>query len=167
MKTRTQKIHASTGISIIETIIAMAILAIVVLGVLNFRYHSSKESWRANVEITAARIGSLMLESWKGAGGSSDWDPVEQMSSLSNIETSALGPAIPGDMNVKGIFRMNEIGTFLADTWNVDYYITLAYNDATETEPKILNASVGWVHQGRAWIPSETEIPVRLTAYVQ
>jgi len=56
-------------------------------------------SWmlkKADVQMTASRLGLLLLESWKGGGASDTYNPAAVLSSqFSTFETSASGPTTP------------------------------------------------------------------------
>jgi prepilin-type N-terminal cleavage/methylation domain-containing protein len=63
------------GITLIEAMVAMAILAIAALGALSYQYHCAKHARIAKLEMTATRTAQLLLEDWKSNGGSSSYDP--------------------------------------------------------------------------------------------
>jgi len=65
------------GLSIVEVMIAMAIVIIVALGTLSFQYHGVKHSRSSEAQIAAARLGQLILEDWKSTGGASDYNPID------------------------------------------------------------------------------------------
>jgi Tfp pilus assembly protein PilV len=65
------------GLSIIEVMIFIAVLAIAVIGASGYRYFSMLDIRRSDNEITAGRIASQLLESWKGrGGGDSNYSPL-------------------------------------------------------------------------------------------
>ncbi len=43
------------------------------LGVSGFRYYTAMDARKADVQITAARLASLLLSGWKGVGGYSGY----------------------------------------------------------------------------------------------
>jgi hypothetical protein len=59
--------------TLIEIIIAILILSIAALSTSGFRYHSALNARKADVQLTAARLASLILSSWKGCGGYSGY----------------------------------------------------------------------------------------------
>lgn len=63
------------GLTLVETAIAMAILAITSIGALSYRYHSAQQIRVANAVTAATRIGQMVLEDWKSKGGAADYDP--------------------------------------------------------------------------------------------
>ena len=62
------------GFTVVEVMAAMAIVIIVALGTLSFQYYSVKDSRSSEAQVTAARLGQLILEDWKSTGGDSDYD---------------------------------------------------------------------------------------------
>lgn len=63
------------GITLIEAMVAMAILAIAALGALSYQFHCAKHSRIAKLELIATRTAQLLLEDWKSNGGSDTYDP--------------------------------------------------------------------------------------------
>ena len=65
----------ANGVTLIEAMVAMAILAIAALGALSYQYHSAEHSRIAKYEMIATRTGQLLLEDWKSNGGSLSYEP--------------------------------------------------------------------------------------------
>jgi len=63
------------AVCLAEVIAAMAILSIAAVGALGYQYHANKQARVAHAQITATRIGLLLLEDWKSTGGSTEYDP--------------------------------------------------------------------------------------------
>jgi len=63
------------GFTLVEVMVAVSITIIVALGTLSFQYHGVKHSRATEAQITATRIGQLLLEDWKSTGGDPDYDP--------------------------------------------------------------------------------------------
>ena len=80
-----------TGMTLVEVMMAMAILIVAILGAMMYRYHSALNARRADVQMGATRIGLLILEGWKGSMGSEDYDPSTLFSSISGITISDEG----------------------------------------------------------------------------
>jgi hypothetical protein len=55
--------------------VSVAIIVIVALGTLCYQYYSVKHSRISQAQVTATRIGQLLLEDWKSTGGALDYDP--------------------------------------------------------------------------------------------
>ena len=68
-----KRLKSAAGITLIEVMVTIVVISIAVVGAAGYRYHSALNARRANVQITAARIALLMLESWKGQGGYSGY----------------------------------------------------------------------------------------------
>ena len=49
------------GVSLVEVVMAMTILVVVTLGAAGYRYCSALDARKAEVQITAASIGSALL----------------------------------------------------------------------------------------------------------
>jgi Tfp pilus assembly protein PilV len=54
--------------------VSVAIIIIVALGTLSFQYYSVKDSRSSTAQVTATRLGQLLLEDWKSTGGDPDYD---------------------------------------------------------------------------------------------
>lgn len=65
------------GVTLVETLVAMVVLAIAALGGLGYQYHSAKHAKIAKYEMTATRTAQLLLEDWKSCGGSASYDPAK------------------------------------------------------------------------------------------
>ena len=70
MVPKTSKIRRRRGFSLVSVMIAMAILLAALIGTSNFRYYSTLDTQKATAKITAARIGLMLCESWRGVKGS-------------------------------------------------------------------------------------------------
>ena len=63
------------AVALAEIVAATAILAIGAVGALGYQYYAVGQARVAHAQITATRIGQLMLEDWKSTGGSDEYDP--------------------------------------------------------------------------------------------
>lgn len=63
------------GFTIVEVMVAMAIVIVVAMGTLSFQYNNVRQSRISEAQIAAARIGQLLLEDWKSTGGDTNYDP--------------------------------------------------------------------------------------------
>jgi prepilin-type N-terminal cleavage/methylation domain-containing protein len=68
-----RKLHR--GFTIIEVMIAVAIIIIIALGTMSFQYQGIRHSRLAEAQLSAARLGQLLLEDWKSTGGAADYNP--------------------------------------------------------------------------------------------
>jgi prepilin-type N-terminal cleavage/methylation domain-containing protein len=75
LKNIVREVSQRRGFSLIEVMLAMAMVIIVALGTMSFQYQGVKHSRASEAQIAATRIGQLLLEDWKSQGGDSDYDP--------------------------------------------------------------------------------------------
>ncbi len=158
MKMFVDRFRNNHGVTIVEIMVAIVIILVAVIGASGFRYYSALDARKADVKITAGRVGSLLLEGWIGTGGQLTYDPVAEYGTDMNISVSATGPAVP-------------TGFTLLDTYQIvanraNYYATLSYRDSTPTQAGELNIFVAWLHSGQAGTVSSSDQSVKLTGYV-
>lgn len=134
-----------SGITLIETMVAAAILLIAVLGTSSARYTAAMESRQARAKMTAARIALVLCESWRGSYGSEDYDPLQLASDDLTIADAAdgEGPSVPNGLTSLGTYsiQLNQ-----DDDSNVKYYATMSWTDV-ETGLRALNVVVGWIQR--------------------
>lgn len=138
------------GVTLIEILVAMAALAIAVLGTSYFRYYSALDARKANTQIAGTRAGLLLCESWKGLKGAETYDPVAHFGSdLTIIEDSTIpfssGHAITGPAVDEGFI---ELGTYAVTVNNTTYYAILSWKDVS-TGLRALNIIIVWELIGR------------------
>jgi hypothetical protein len=63
------------GVTLVEAAAAIAVISICILGALSYQYHSARQIRIAHCELAATRVGQMVIEDWKAAGGNSDYDP--------------------------------------------------------------------------------------------
>ena len=129
----------------IEVSVSMLLLATIVLALTTVRYHAHQHAVRADAYATAARIGLLLLESWRSMTTPADYDPVYEFADEISIETGT-GPGVPAGFTGLGSYHMI--------LENRNYYATLAYIGETATQPAVLYVGIGWKGQGSTWTPS-------------
>lgn len=61
------------GLTLVEVMVAIVVIMIAVIGAMGYQYHSALDARKADVQITAARLGSMLLYDWKGSGGYSGY----------------------------------------------------------------------------------------------
>ena len=64
------------GFTLVEVMIAVCITVVIALGTLCYQYYGVKHSRASQAQITATRIGQLLLEDWKSTGGDPYYDPL-------------------------------------------------------------------------------------------
>ena len=62
------------GFTLVEVMVSVAIIVIVALGTLSFQYQSVKHSRTSEAQVTATRLGQLLLEDWKSTFGDAGYD---------------------------------------------------------------------------------------------
>ena len=119
------------GLTLIEIMLAILVMAVVVIGTSGYRYYSALDARRAQKEAVAAKIGLLLNESWRGVYGSTAYDPVTQLSGTGlNLQTSG-GAGLAGPTGS----GWQTLGSYQITLDNATYFITLAYNPAMATDP--------------------------------
>jgi len=149
------------GVTLIEIIVAMVVIVVSVMGAMGYRYYSILDARKAKVKMTAARVGSMLLENWKGTGGHSDpgdeYDPETlgygSRLILSSTSTSTAGA--PSGFSSFGTYRVAADGS--------NYVAILSYNDDTATSLRTLNIALAWPHK----YPSGTFTSDDLWTYTQ
>ncbi len=158
MKIFIDRFRNNHGVTIVEIMVAIVIILVAVIGATGFRYYSALDARKADVKITAGRVGSLLLEGWIGTGGQLTYDPVAEYGTDMNISVSATGPAVPTGFTLLDRYQV------VANRAN--YYATLSYKDSTPTQAGELNIFVAWLHWYQAGTVSSSDQSVKLTGYI-
>jgi hypothetical protein len=146
------------GLSIIETVIAIVIIALAVLGTTSLRYQSTLDTRRAEVATTASRLTLMLTETWRGRQGSKTFDPVALLGADIQIQAGD-GPAQPTGFTL--------LGKYLVRLSNINFYATLSYNNLTPSL-RALNVTVAWQQQGiKDSDFDDSDKTCTLTAYVE
>lgn len=151
--------HIRSGLSLVEGMVAVVIVVVGVLGTASFRYHSAFQVRKADVYNGGGRLGSLLLETWKGVGGEIDFAAEEVLSSELAISAGVSGPSVPSGFTQAGHYHVLVDG--------VNYYATLSYKDADLLHPRILNVQVGWLNRYTAGPIGDEDQRVTLAKYVE
>ena len=129
-----------TGITLIEIMAAIVIITIAVLGASGYRYYSTIDARKAAVQSTAARIGLLLSENWRGLGYDrvGTYDPSSYLGSDMTIAVSSVGPDYPSGFNTLGRYEIvvND----------ARYWAALSYRDDAEGL-RTLNTVVAWAQR--------------------
>jgi prepilin-type N-terminal cleavage/methylation domain-containing protein len=149
------------GVTLIEIIVAMVVIVIAVMGAMGYRYYSILDARKAKVKMTAARVGSMLLENWKGTGGHSEagdeYDPelLGYGSRLILEHTSTSTAGAPSGFSSFGTYRIAADGS--------NYLAILSYSDDTATNLRTLNIALAWPQK----YPSGTFTSEDLWTYTQ
>jgi prepilin-type N-terminal cleavage/methylation domain-containing protein len=132
---------APKGFTLTEVMISILIVMILVTGAMGYQYASTRDVKISEVQASAARIGMLLLESWKGQQGDLSFDPVDVFDSEVTIQTSMIGPDVPNNSTGAPLVKLGSYEIILN---NIHYYVTLSYDTESTLEPMILNATITW-----------------------
>jgi hypothetical protein len=134
---KTKKTWYRSGITLVETMNAVAILSITLIGVSGYRYCSTLDTRKADAYIASARIGYLLSESWRGMQGYEAYDPVARLGAGMTI-TASEGPAAPEGYTVLGSYKivLNDI----------TFYSTLSWKDLS-SNLRALNTILVWAQR--------------------
>ena len=141
LKNKRQAFPVRRGFTLVEVMISILIVMILVTGAMGYQYASTRDVKISEVQASAARIGMLLLESWKGQQGDTSFDPVDTFNSEMTIQTSTIGPDVPDGSTGAPLVKLGSYEIILK---NVHYYVTLSYDEASTLEPMILNATITW-----------------------
>ena len=134
-----------TGSSLIEVMLAAAVVSIAVIGGISYRYYSSLDARRANIHATTARVALMLCESWRGIQGDQTYDPIANLGSVMTI-TASEGPANPEDHTLLGSYRIVLDNNIEDDDYNITYYATLSWKDV-QVGLRALNVVVSWAQR--------------------
>lgn len=127
------------GVTLIEVMAAIVIVAIAVLGASGYRYYSSLDARAAAVQSTAARIALLLNENWRGRGYDhvADFDPVSHLSS---------DIAIAGPTSFIPPTGFTALGRYEITLNDARFWAALSYRNDT-ADLRTLNTVVAWEHR--------------------
>ncbi len=156
MVPKTSKIRSGRGFSLVSIMVAIVIILVALIGTTNFRYFSALDAKKAAARITAARIGLMLCENWRGLEGTETYDPATYFGSDLTITQSA-GPNKPEDFTLLGSYTVTLNGA--------NYYMTLSWTDVS-TGLRALNIIVAWAQRSQG-LSSITDVDksFKLTTY--
>jgi prepilin-type N-terminal cleavage/methylation domain-containing protein len=156
MKTATLK--RVKGMTLIEIMEALLVLAIAVLGASGYRYYSALDARKADMNATGSRIGMLLCESWRGAAGSETYDPVANLGSELTIAPLALSSQFSAA-------DFTSLGGYMVVADGINYYAALGYKDVSPGL-RALNVVVGWAQKDQGpSTPGDADKLFKLTTY--
>ncbi|MFC1782851.1 hypothetical protein ACFL02_04605 [Planctomycetota bacterium] len=130
------KLQHCRGLTLIETVLASVVIMVAGIASIGYRYSVSMDTCKAEDQISASRLGMMLLEGWKGWAGSSDFAPEVSYGSVLNISAAGSG--------LGGAHGFNILNHYKIVTDGVSYYAVLSSKEATATEPKMLNVQITW-----------------------
>ncbi|MCE5185506.1 MAG: hypothetical protein LLF76_05215 [Planctomycetaceae bacterium] len=147
--------------TLVEVVISILIIMVLVNGVLGYQYFSTHDVRLSEVQASGARLGLLLLESWKAGGGPAGFDPVAQFGDKMKIEAIAGGPAVPDGEDA--FIKQGSYGVRMANTY---YFVTLSQAEANEQEPQALSVIVAWKKDYSAGDLTGEEANIPFSAFV-
>ena len=129
------------GFTLTEVMISILIVMVLVTGAMGYQYNSTRDVKISEVQAAASRIAMLLLEGWKGQQGDTAFDSVDVFGDELSIQISASGPDVPDN---SGGVPLTLLDTYKIAVGGVHYYATLSYEEASASEPMLLNATVAW-----------------------
>ncbi len=151
----------SRGVTLVEVMAATLIIVVAVLGTSGYRYYSSLDAKRADMQSTAARIALALCENWRGRGmqRSTTYDPVSHLGSELDIKAVSTGPQYPAGFTGAGHYEVVVA--------NVRYAVALAWRDEA-SGLRALNVTVAWAQRqiDPDGGPETMDKAFRLTTYV-
>ena len=127
------------GLTLIEIMVSVVIIIVGVLGAAGYRYYCALDARKADIQITTARVGSMLLETWKATGGSSDFDPLTEFASELAITTNSVSLNELSGYNSLPCYSINIDGSM--------YIAMLSYQDDATSGLRLLNVRVAQILQ--------------------
>lgn len=156
--------HPKSGaaFTLVEAMMAVVVLAVAALGALSHQYHTAGHVRIAKAQTTATHTARLLLEDWKAANGSANYDPATTLGL--GFSTSSVGPE-----DVEFVMAHNQKGSMLngmlleATINDVQMKILLAWKDI-DTGGSMQLKQISVIIK---WADSSDITPVILTTYVR
>ena len=134
------------ALTLVETLVAMVILTVAVIGASGYRYYAMIDARKAWMQRTGAAIALLLCENWRGRGydHTADFDPVTHLNGPElSITGSGVGPGVPADFTPLGL-----VSSYLIIADGVHYWATLSYREEATPGLRSLNVVVAWKQAG-------------------
>ena len=165
---KTKKYRSHRGVSLVGTMVAVAILLIALIGTSTFRYAAAFDGRRARAHTSAARVALALAESWRGVNGDVTLDPIQLSSTNMTVSTSTwAGHDKPDDFTLLGNYLV-VLNDDVPD--RINYYVTMSWKDV-QSGLRALNVNVEWAQRGPTGIDSKVVESVDksfgLTVYTQ
>lgn len=159
------KTRSHRGVTLLDTLVAVVILLIALIGTSTFRYTAALDARRADAQTTAARVALLLCESWRGLSGDATLDPIQLATGDFGVSASSWdGHVTPAGFTLLGNY---EIVMDSGDPDGLVYYATLSWNDA-QPGLRALNVNVAWAQRSETAEGAENvDKSYALTVYTQ
>jgi type II secretory pathway pseudopilin PulG len=149
----------TAGLTLVEIMISLALILIIVVGAMNFRYSAVMDAREADARITAARVGSMLLSAWVSRIGSPSFDPVAEFNPGIPITVSASGPAVPA-----GFTELNKYHIICDD---VNYYATLSHKPTISGHVGEVTITLSWFNNYGVWSETAVKQSINMTTFVR
>jgi prepilin-type N-terminal cleavage/methylation domain-containing protein len=142
-----------TGLTLVEVMMAVSVIVIAALGTLCYEYLCVDHVHIARAQLTATRIGQLLIEDWKSTGGALDYSP----------EDLNMGFALPPEPSP---------GEFVTTVDGLPLFIStnrseVDKDDSIGTKLYEIEVSVRWKKDFSDGVPADDDPAVILTTYVR
>jgi Tfp pilus assembly protein PilV len=140
------------GMTLVEVMVAVAVVIVAALGTLCYEYLCIDHVRVARAELTATRVGQLLLEDWKSDGGSLDYNP----------EDLHMGFELPDDLPTNCVTVVDGL----------PLHISMTHSDVdtdafTGTKLSEISVAVSWKRYFGSGAPEDDDPRVTLTTYVR
>ena len=135
-----KRLKSTGGFTLVEVMATVLILTVAVLGTSGYRYYAALDARKAATHTTAARIGLLLCESWRGVKGIETYDPIAHLGTDLTI-TTATDPSVLQAQYKDASFTL--LGAYTVVENNVTCHAVLSWKDVN-TELRLLNVVVAW-----------------------
>ncbi|MHC4145890.1 MAG: type IV pilus modification PilV family protein [Planctomycetota bacterium] len=165
MVPKARKIRCRRGVTLVETLIAVTILLIALIGTSTFRYAAALDGRRADAHTSAARVALSLSESWRGLKGDANLDATQLGSSDMTVSVSGwTGHQTPGGFTLLGNYAVVLDDD---DPDSANYYATMSWSDV-QPGLRALNVSVAWAQRAPGGDGTENvDKAFSLTVYTQ
>jgi Tfp pilus assembly protein PilV len=139
--------------TLVEVMVAVAVIIVAALGTLCYEYLCVDHVRFARAQLTAVRVGQLLLEDWKSAGGSEDYKP----------EDLQMGFSLPAEL---------PSGVYMKVIDGLPLYITMSHSDVAKDDVagvtlRKIAVVVRWRNDGGYGAVGSDDSSVVLTTYVR
>lgn len=149
-----RRVKNCPALTIIEVVTAISILTLAVIAASAYRYYAILDTRKAEIQITAVRLASLLCESWRGANGSEAFNPVTDSGLGGAIEVASGDPE-------EGWRLLVHLVHYRIIVDGITYNAVLQWRDIT-TELRALNVTVGYDWRRSGGLPERS---FNLTTY--
>ncbi|MHC4626809.1 MAG: hypothetical protein ACYTDV_07485 [Planctomycetota bacterium] len=145
-----------------ESLVAVIILLIALIGTTTFRYGAALGARQAGARTAAARVALVLCESWRGLNGDETYDPTQLAGGDFQItESSWSGHVTPSDFTSLGNY---EVVLDSSDPDGTKYYATLSWKDV-QSGLRALHVNIAWAQRSER--AEDVDKSYGLTVYTQ